>query len=198
MKRVFCLTLMVLTLSAVGLADIARPSKTPKPKTGKSIETMMSIRLVSDATEATLRIPKSQIKQLRAALEDLDQNDDTAEVAAPTVGISRTQTIVSGMFLSLALVFGGIWFVRSGKVSSRSGKTLVIVAVLAGLGSAATYVYANAGPPQEARAITGKMFAPAVHIYNYGSGKIKLEAKDDSNGVELIVPDPPDKTKPTE
>ena len=64
----------------------------------------------------------------------------------------------------------------------------------AGLGSAATLVYANAGPPQEARSITGKMFSQSVHIYKFGSGKIRLEAANTSQ-VELIVPDPSDKPK---
>ena len=70
----------------------------------------------------------------------------------------------------------------------------MISAVLAGIGSAATFVYANAGPPAEARSITGKMFSQAVHIYNYGWGTVKLEASPDSDGegVTLIVPNPKD------
>ncbi len=101
--------------------------------------------------------------------------------------------------MSLALVFGGMWFVRSGKAATRSGKALVILAVIAGVGSAATFVYANAGPPPEARSITGKMFSQAVHTYKYGSGKIRIETKDDdAGGVELIVPDPKDKPKADE
>jgi hypothetical protein len=194
MKRLLCLILLIMATSIAGFADIARPDKSPTrtPKPSKSIETNMTIRLKSDATEAVLRIPKSQVKQLRAALDVLDQADDTAENDAPAGSvISRTQTIVSGLFLSLALVFGGVWFVRSGKASVKSGKTLVILAVLAALGSAATFAFANAGPPPEARSITGKMFSQAVHYLKFGSGKIRLETKDDQNGVELIVPDPP-------
>ena len=81
-------------------------------------------------------------------------------------------------------------------LSARSSKSLVIVAVLAGLGSLATVVYGNAGPPPEARSITGKMFTPAVHLYGFGSGQIKLETIDeDRNDIQLIVPDP--QTTPT-
>lgn len=192
MKRLSCLLAIVMIASVAVLANIARPDtpsrKTPKPKTGSVIDTRMSIRLDRDAKEARLIIPRSQLKQLRAELEQMDDDsDNTAEVATP--GPSRTQTIVSGIFLSLALVFGGMWFVRSGRAATRTGKALVILAVFTGLVSAATYIYANAGPPAEARSITGKMFSQAVHIYGFGSGQIKLEAGNEES-IQLIVPDP--------
>jgi hypothetical protein len=133
--------------------------------------------------------------ELRAALDQIDDSNNTAAFVSAG-GFTRTQTIVSGMFLSLAIVFGGIWFARSGKLSARSSKSLVIVSVLAGLGSLATVVYSNAGPPPEARSITGKMFTPAGHLYGCGSGQIKLETTDeDRNDIQLIVPDP--QTTPT-
>ncbi len=194
MNRLICLITLALLASTAAFADIARPDKTPKPsKDQKSIATTMTIRLDKDAKEAKLIIPKSQIKQLRAALDDADQDSDaTASYAG---SFSRTQTIVSGLFLSLAFIFGGVWFVRSGKAATKAGKSLVIIAIIAGIGSVATFVYANAGPPAEARSITGKMFSQAVHIYNVGSGAIKLETKADGDGrgIELIVPNPPDK-----
>jgi hypothetical protein len=177
--------------SLAAFADIARPDKTPKntPKP-KGIDSSMTIRLDREAKEARLLIPRSQLKQLRAELEQMD--DDGDNTAAVTDGFGRTQTIVSGMFLSLALVFGGMWFVRSGKSATRTGRSLFILAVLAGLGSAATFVYANAGPPSEARSITGKMFSQSVHIYNFGYGRVKLEASpaSEGDGIILIVPNP--------
>jgi hypothetical protein len=190
MKRIISISILILVAAAAGFADIPRPEKSPKNANKKAIETNMSIRLDSNATEARLLIPKSELKQLRAQLDDMD--DDSDNTAAVT-SFGRTQTIVSGMFLSLAIVFGGIWFVRSGKGSTRTGKALVIGALLAGIGSAATFVYANAGPPAEARSITGKMFSQSVHIYNFGYGPVKLEAKgDERGGIELIVPNPKD------
>jgi len=191
MKRIICILTLILVAAAAGFADIPRPEKSPKNGNKKSIETNMIIRLDSNAKEARLLIPRSQLKQLRAQLDEMDDGDDNT--AAVTNSVGRTQTIVSGMFLSLAFVFGGIWFVRSGKGSTRTGKALVISALLAGLGSAATFVYANAGPPPEARSITGKMFSQALHIYNFGSGRVKLEPKsEDTGGIELIVPNPKD------
>ncbi len=190
MKRILCLTTFVLLAAVAVFADIARPDPTKTPKPAKGVDTTMSIRLDRNATEAKLIIPKSQIKQLRAELEQLDDDsDNTAAVTQPS-SLSRTQTIVSGAFLSLALVFGGMWFVRSGKAATKSGKTFVLLAVLAVTGAAASFVYANAGPPPEARTITGKMFSQSMHMYKYGSGKIKVETSSKGNNVEFIVPDP--------
>ena len=199
MKHLICLTVLVLFAAAAAFADIPRPepAKTPKPNSSKSIETGMTIKLDSEAKEARLIIPKSQIKQLRAELEKMDDDsDNTAAVTSPG-SFSRTQTIVSGSFLSLALVFGGMWFVRSGKAATKSGKGLVILAVVTGIVSAATLVYANAGPPQDARTINGKMFTQAVHMYGTGWGVVKLETRDQKQ-IELIVPNPPDKPKTDE
>lgn len=191
MKRIFCLLSILLLASLAAFADIARPDvtpkKTPAPKKGVAVVTTMSIRLDKEATEAKLVIPKSQLKQLRAQLDDLDDSSDNT--AALNGGFSRTQTIVSGMFLSLALVFGGMWFVRSGKAATNAGKTLIILAVIAGAGSAATLIYANVGPPPEVRTINGKMFSEQMHRYNYGSGQIRLETSNEIDTIQMIVPD---------
>lgn len=197
MKRILCMTTVALLVSVTAFADIPRPepAKTPKSNSSKSIETSMKIRLDREAKEARLIIPKSQIKQLRAELEKMD--DDDSDNTAAVTSFSRTQTIVSGSFLSLALFFGGMWFVRSGKAATKSGKGLVILAVVTGIVSAATLVYANAGPPQEARTINGKMFTQAVHMYGTGWGVVKLETRDQKQ-IELIVPNPPDKPKTDE
>ena len=79
---------------------------------------------------------------------------------------------------------------RSGKAATRSGKTLVILAVIAGLGSAATLIYANAGPPLEARSITSKLFDQKIMSpYRFASGKIRVETTTESDNITLIVPD---------
>jgi hypothetical protein len=195
MKKALYLVLAIMMFSAVGLADIARPDNSKNTKKRSSIETTMMIHLKEDAKEATLVIPRNQIQQLRAQLDELDggSENNTATVIS-TGDVTRTQTIASGLFLSLAIVFGGIWFVRSGAKASRSAKTLATVTILACVGFAATFVFANAGPPPEARSITGKMFSQAVHIYGFGSGRIKLEATDKGENIDLIVPDPKSKT----
>lgn len=191
MKRITLMIAVLVVGSVAAYADIAppKPVKTPKPKPG--VTTTMFIKLDRNATEAVLRIPKSHIKQLRAELEQMDSDEDnTAAVAAPSDGaFGRTQTIVSGLFLSLAIVFGGMWFVRSGKSSQAKGKALVALTVVT---AAASFVYANVGPPPEARSITSALFTQGVHMYKQASGKIKIETMTESNRnvVELIVPDP--------
>jgi hypothetical protein len=198
MKRLICLSMIVLVVSVAAFADIARPepAKTPKAKPDGSIVTQMDIRLDSDATEARLEIPKAKIKQLRAQLDELDDaNDNTAAVTSPG-SFSRTQTVVSGMFLSLAVVFGGMWFVRSGKAATKTAKTFVVLVTVAAIASAATFVYANAGPPSAARSITGKMFSDAVHMYGFGWGDVRLTTTSDDR-IRLVVPDPKPATTPS-
>lgn len=189
MKRIFCIATIVIVGSFAAFADIARPGKSPNrvPKPNPGVDTTMTIKLDRNATEARLIIPKSQVKQLRAELEQLD--DESGNTASAGVGFSRLQTIASGLFLSLAFIFGGIWFARSGNTSGKNGKTIVVLAIIAGLGSAATFVYANVGPPPEARSITNKLFDHKVFSpYGFASGKIKIETSNDTT-VQLIVPD---------
>jgi hypothetical protein len=198
MKRVLSLFAAVMLFSIVGSANLPNPNNS-KNTSKKSIQTTMMIHLKSDATEAKLIIPRSQIQQLRAQLEELDNSSENTAAVVSSGGITRTQTIVSGLFLSMAIVFGGIWFVRSGKNASKTVKIAAIAVLLLGTGSVATLVLANAGPPPEARSITGKMFAQGVHIYGFGSGQIKLEAaKGDQDYIDLIVPDPKTSSTPDE
>jgi hypothetical protein len=190
MKKLLSLSVLIIALSANAFADIARPNKTPaRTAKPKGIDTSLTIRLDRDAKEAKLIIPRAELKHLRAELEQLDNGDDNTAAVSEVPG--RLQTIVSGMFLSLALVLGGIWF-ASGKSRIPGGKTFGALALLAFAGSAATYVFANAGPPSEARSITGKMFSQSVHIYKFGYGRVRLEIAEDhaGDGVALIVPDP--------
>jgi hypothetical protein len=198
MKRTVFAFALAAALATVALADIPKPQKPPKPKA--SIDSLLHISLKSDAKEARLIIPKSQLAQLRAQLDQIGGAEDTAAAAITEPGAGgRVPTIVGGLFLSLAIVFGGIWFARSGKLSLRTNSAIVVLIIFTAIGSAATFVYGNAGPPPEARSITGRMFTQAVHMYGFGSGQIKLETSDDPDQpLELIVPDPKDTTSPSE
>ena len=192
MYRKLFVPVLVLMFTVSAFADIARPERTPKPpKKAAAVDTYLSIKLDRDAKEARLIVPRSQLKALRAELESIGGDNSAATTSS---GFSRTQTIVSGLFISLAFVFGGFWFARSGKLSS---KVAAITAIAFAGGALATIVYGNAGPPAEARSITGKMFSPAMHIYKFGGGKVKLEVSDSEDQVQLIVPDPEEK-KPGE
>lgn len=185
--KAFATLAAICVMASFAFADLARPDD-PKKKS-RSIETTLDIRLDAGATEAKLIIPRSQLKQLRAELEQLDDDSDATAGAITGSDLSRTQTIVSGVFLSLALVFGGVWLVRSGRFSIRAGKAAVGIALVCAA-SAVTFVYANAGPPLEVRTINGKMFSQAMHIYGFGWGRIRMEVGDTEDRVRLIVPNP--------
>lgn len=190
MNKIACLAVMITFGSLAAFGDIPDPSKypksTPKPKPAPAVMTSMTIRLDREATEAKLIIPRSQIKELRAELEGID-GEGEGEDAATWAGASRVSTIVSGTFLSLAFIFGGIWFARS---RQAPGKSFVILAALAGIASVASIVYANVGPPPEARSITGRMFSESMHRYKFGSGQVKVEASSTANEIVFVVPDP--------
>jgi len=185
------LTLSILAFASTAFADIPRPDRTPnRVKKPVEIETHLSIVLDRDAKEARLIIPRSQLKALRAELDGIDGGSDEATAALATSGISRLQMIVSGVFLSLAVVFAGIWFTRNGRMSAKAGRSAAAGMAIFAVGALATIVYGNAGPPSEARSITGKMFSPALHVYKFGGGKIKLEVSETETQPKLIVPDP--------
>ena len=181
MKKTLLIVVLLAAASSAALANIADPSIGKS----KSIDTRLHISIDSKAKEAKLIIPRSQLRQLRAELDAIDGGSDNTAVAAGT-SLSGTQTIVSGALLSVAFIFAGLWFMRSG---SKPGAAAVAGAGLLTLASVATIVYGNAGPPPEARVINGKMFTQSVHMYKQGSGPIKLEVSDKVDTPELIVPD---------
>ncbi|MCC6330026.1 MAG: hypothetical protein IT174_16045 [Acidobacteria bacterium] len=189
MKRTLTLIIITIFAATFAFADIARPEK-PKPTSKPAtVDTQLTIDLDKNAKEARLIIPRSQLKQLRAELDSLDTGrDDTASA----LGITRIQTILGGAFLSLAFVFAGFAVIKRGNLGSTGGKAAAGVAILFAGGVFATIAVGNAGPPSEARSITGKMFTRAVHLYGFGSGKIKLEVSDEARNPKLIVPNPPE------
>ena len=193
MKRIFGLFALVAVLSLTAFADV-RPPNTPKPtpaKEKKSIDADFRVSIRKDAKEARLLIPKDQLKALRAQLDGLDDGSD-----ASLSSFSRAQTVIGGLFLSLAAVFGGVWFsrARSGGGGFKPNKPVVAGTVLLFVGAFAVASYANMGPPMEARSITGKIFTPAVHMYKQAWGKVKVETTD-GDEIELVVPDVPDEKK---
>jgi hypothetical protein len=191
MQKLTILSLSILVFAASALADIPRPDSTPnRAKKPAAVDTHLSIVLDRDAKEARLIIPRSQIKALRAEFDNIDGDPDETTAALSSTGISRLQLIVSGVFLSLAVAFAGIWFSRNRKMSATAGSSSVAGMVIFAVGAFATIVYGNAGPPPAAREITGKMFSQAIHVYKFGSGKIKLEVSDTETQPKLIVPDP--------
>ena len=192
MKRIIALSFLVAISTTVVFADIARPDKPAKPvPKPKSINSKLFIDTDENLQIATLYVPKSQLKRLTAELE---QQDDGENNTASIHDGSRLQTIVAGAFLSLALVFGGIWFVRGGKLSSSAGKAIGVIAIIAGVSSAASFVYANVGPPA-LTTINSKIFNSAAFDGPLGlTGNIKVIATNDTE-FHLAVPGKLEETK---
>ena len=120
------ITFAVLTIFAGSAwADVPRPKTTPtKSSKSASIDTHLDIRLRRDAKEAKLILSRAQLNQLRAEIDAIDGGaTDTA-----AAGITGVQTIAGGLFLSLAMVFAGVWFVRSGRMSKPAAATVVVFA----------------------------------------------------------------------
>ena len=185
MKRSILLLFVISILALNVFADIAAPSPKPTPKKGKEIDTYLSIRLGEQYKEAKLLIPRKQLKQLRAELEQLDNGeDDTASISES--GSKGMQNVVAGVFLSLAFVFGGVWMFRS--KAAKNTKIAGALLLVSLSGATVSFVFANAGPPAEARSITSKMFSKALSYYNFGGGKIKLVVVDGEENPELQVP----------
>ena len=190
MKRIFSFCALLAIFSTAALADIRipdTPRPTPSPKEPQAIETQFYITIRKDAKEARLLIPKDQIKELRAQLDAIDGGAN----ASASFGFARAQTIVGGLFLSLAFIAGGVWLTRSRRNGFTPNKTVTAGAVLLAGGVLATVAFANIGPPLDARSITGRLFTDSVHTYKQASGKIKVEISDENYGIRLIVPDTP-------
>lgn len=197
MKKILGLSLVILLGSLVAFSDIAPLPGEKKPK-AKGLDARLNITMMSNVDVATLTVPKAQIKALRAQLEELDTNNDATAATASTTS-NGLQTIVSASFLSLAILFGGVWFMRSAKGTSKGSKAAMITLLTLGAASAASLVYANVGPPPSARKITSKLFNKDAFAGNFAFGSIKVVASSETTNVyELVVPDPPDPPKSEE
>src|SRR5690349_18093051 len=126
MKRFAVIALLFGVFAAAAMADIALPDNKSKKRT--SVDTTLLIKLDKNAKEARLIVPKSQLKALRAAIDEADGGP--AQMAS-IGGISRAQTIAGGLFLSLAFVFGGVWVIRTRGEGGESGKAAIGLAAIA-------------------------------------------------------------------
>ena len=88
MKRVLCTTALVLIAAAAAFGDIARPDSTPK-RTPKPKQVDASHDYGEQVT-ATLRIPRSQVNQLRAELERLTKTMPRPQLRAAYRGRRRS------------------------------------------------------------------------------------------------------------
>lgn len=187
MKKILFLLGILTLFSANAFADIRLPD-TPKPTPAeKEITGKMYIRVKSDVKEPTLTIKQSTLKQLRAAIDEADDAQTLAENNEGRFNFTRTQTIVSGLFFSLAFIFGGVWMFRAKGKSSKIAVSLIGLAVLsAGAGVA----FANT-PPSYVISLTSRIFDKSTYAYGWAEGNVKIKISDDNSqryDIKLEIP----------
>ena len=190
MKKILGLLMLTAFFSCAAVADVRLPD-TPKPtpaKTAKpepaAVDATLQIEFSSREKTARLLVPRNELNKLRAELDALDGGG-----GATFSGISRAQTIAGGLFLSLAVVFGGVWFVRSGKNAPKKVRIAAAGAVLLASGALASIAFANIGPPTTAD-ITSRIFNAESFRHPLGlQGAVKLEITDRGDRLRLIVPE---------
>src|SRR4051812_12468969 len=99
--RPFALTVMLLLASVSSLADIPNPNSNRRhPPVRQDALTSMKIQPDEKAKNAKLLIPRGVLNGLRASL---DEGDPQSSSFGAVAGITSTQTVMMGIFLSLSL-----------------------------------------------------------------------------------------------
>jgi len=177
--------LVALFLAALmpARADVARP----KDERNKPANVTITMRIEPNykATEAKLLIPRSMWEEMRAQLDGNDAQAATASARFHSLG--GAQTVMAGIFLSLALAFAGVWFVRSRKGPNKLTPAAMALALMILCGAGAGLAYANAGPPSVARSLTSNILVPGALPYGV-YGKVKVELTDEESQIVLVLP----------
>lgn len=203
-----CLVLVMLfganLLSPANAYDIPPPGPAPKEKVLNEKETLeknlqaeaallkaklksFQIRIDKDATEAKLVIPVSILRSIQGNAKS--SSDFTPRFFLDDQPIlSRVGTIVGGLLLALAILAGGLWLIRNRKMSVANIGGIVLIVSLSGIGTS-SLLYANLGPPPQARSLTGKLFSEAVHAFKQASGEVRVETTPGGDHIILIVPE---------
>jgi ABC-type Na+ efflux pump permease subunit len=192
MKSTVILALTVLFAASAAFGDI--PANRPKPKPpqvpsdGKAPSdpgyANMYINIGTADDGPTLIIEKSMLDKINAANTGMAASGSTGGLSM------ELSSVVAGVFLSLAMVFGGLWFVRSRRSVSRLAATSMLLAI----GGAATIVFANVGPPKKFD-INSTIFKDEVIGYTTISGKVKIKVVDRDTGFDIGLVMPKVKTK---
>ena len=182
MKRtiVVCAAGLLLMASTVFVfADIARPK--PSPEAGKVIF-HTGLEIVPDAKvyEARLQISQETLQRLREATTNTSANQSLSQ----RLMHSSTRTMMAGLFMFLAVSFGGVWLARSGQ--RRSQKIIAGVVIgLALFGATAIIVRANAGPPGS---FYWRKLPDNLSKGQSTSGGLDIEIIPGNDRIRLIVP----------
>lgn len=193
MKKLPFIVVFVALFSFSVFADIRlpepptpKPTATPKIATGKQVELMIDV--TSEVSEPTLVIKKSSVKNLRAALDEAEGLDNLANFSSESdsklgSSIGSIQTIIGGLFLSFAFIFGGVWFVKN-----KPNKATVALFLVAFFGASTVLVWGNIAPPR-LFSISKNIFADEIQRYAYARGKVRVKVVAESDtDIKLLVP----------
>jgi hypothetical protein len=182
MKRTLILSAAIgalLTAAVFAFGDIARPK--PTPAQGKTV-LYTGLTIVPDpkATEARLQISQDTLKSIQEAMA----NRGGTESMTQSIMQSSTRTIMAGLFMFLAVSFGGVWLARSGQ--RRNHKTIAAVLLIAFVfGAATVIVRANAGPPGYVRWAN---LPQALKDGKATNGGLDIEIVPGDDYMKLIIP----------
>ena len=177
--------LILMAITAPAFADIPNPSNLNRKKSQEpAVKASMHIETDQKAKEAKLIIPRVLWQQMKAELDGTSAQ--TASDSTRFFNMTGAQTIMSGLFLSLAFAFGGVWLVRS-RVSDRARTAALCVSLLLIGGVTTGIAYANAGPPPVARTLTSKILIPELQWWG-AYGDVKVEIADEGDQIRLVLP----------
>lgn len=187
--RAAMLALLFVVATPLAFADIPNPDRLNRNRSSKTeLKVDMQIDTDEKAKEARLVIPRSVFQRMRAQADGAGSQTTGTTAAARFFNMTGAQTIMSGLFLSLAFAFGGVWLVRSRKGAERTARVaaLSIGLLLAG-GVTASVAYANAGPPPVARSLTSKILIPELQWWG-AYGEVKVEIVEEGDDIKLVLP----------
>jgi hypothetical protein len=179
-SRFVLVSLILLSLfGSSGFADEAPPARKPPIRPPQPAE-LVTVPFVIQ-TDETIQVPELRVPKSQAGSF---QSVGTTGTGSGS-GISSTQTIVGGLFLSCAIIAGGLWLVRSRMPKAvKAGAALAFL--IAGTGSAVAVFANKAAPPPYWRAGT---LPRALQNDKELSGNVKIvlvDSKDDT--IRLVLP----------
>ena len=182
MKRTLMLSVAICALMSsaiLAFGDIARPKPSPaEPK----VIFYSGLTVVSDAKayEARLQISEDTLKRLQEAAN----NRAGASSMTDRLMHSSTRTMMAGVFMFLAVSFGGVWLARSKQ--GRNHKALAAVLLAAAvLGVGTVIVRANAGPPGYIR---WQNLPQSLKDGQATTGGVQIELVPGDENMKLIIP----------
>ncbi|HEX6730528.1 MAG TPA: hypothetical protein VF074_10975 [Pyrinomonadaceae bacterium] len=184
------LTLLLLVMSPVADADIARPKPSPNVNESRVVlNTVLQIVPDTKISDARLQIPQSELKSLRAALDSAAGNT----TVATSIGTGSIRTIIAGLLLFASISIAGVWLARTRGKNGETNRAKKVVAVMligiSTIGAAAIITRGNAGPPAYYR---WRNLPQSLMEGKAMSGSVTVEiVPDDPNSgsqIKLLIP----------